>query len=58
MHHEDSPVITDEENSSAFYNTNRSGKASKKQLNKDLRRKIFHDKPDLKPEAPSFGEEE
>ena len=58
MYHEDSPVVTDEENSSAFYNTNRSGKASKKQLGKDLRRKIFNDKPDLKPEAASFGEEE
>ena len=57
MHHEDSPAINDE-NSSSFYNTNRSGKASKKQLNKELRRKIFDDKPELKPEAPSFGEEE
>ena len=57
MHHEDSPQIQDE-NSSAFFNTHREGKATKKQVTKDLRRRIFEEKPDLKPDAPTPDQEE
>ena len=57
MHNDDSPRVQDE-NSSAFYNTHRDGKATKKQVTKDLRRRIFEEKPDLKPAAPTPGEDE
>ena len=56
MHQDLSPGIEQEEEES-FYTTHRGGKASKKHISKELRRKIFEMKPDSKPEAPQIEEE-